>query len=141
CLFVENILLTLAYSTVFIFFYAGTVKKEEALLSGLFGKEYTAYTKAVPAFIPRLTPYRSKEKVSYSLAQAHYNGEFIRVLVTGILLCLLYVFYYYYKERMLSNNDLWQVGLLTASQTAVLLLTIAHRRNIVKKEQQPSGEA
>ncbi len=137
CLFISAPYLALFYSVVFAIFYAGTVKKEETLLTDLFGADYVAYKKAVPAFIPRLTAYPAKERVPYSLSQAHYNGEFIRVLVTALLLCLLYVVNFHFRENLLSRGDLWRVGGLIVSQLIVLGLTIAHRKKLIRSR--PDG--
>ncbi|MBU1044242.1 MAG: isoprenylcysteine carboxylmethyltransferase family protein [Candidatus Omnitrophica bacterium] len=134
CLFVNNIYLSIIYTLLFAFFYLGTMRKEEILLTQLFGNDYIEYKKAVPAFFPRLTPYKSKDPIRFSLAQAHFNGELIRVLVTGGLLCLLYFFYYSFKEKSLDLKDMKYVGLLLIVQVLLLLFTIFHRRKFVKQE-------
>lgn len=139
CLFVNNIYLSLAYTLLFAFFYLGTMKKEETLLTQLFGDDYVEYKKAVPAFFPRLSPYKSKDPILFSLAQAHFNGELIRVLVTGALLCALYFFYYYFKEKSLDLKDVLYVGSLLIVQVLLLLVTIVHRRKFVKQESQKQG--
>jgi Putative protein-S-isoprenylcysteine methyltransferase len=46
CLFIDAPYLSLLYSGLFIVFYAGTVKKEESVLTDLFGEDYRAYKKS-----------------------------------------------------------------------------------------------
>lgn len=140
CLFVKNIYISLIYITIFTFFYVGTMKKEEILLTELFGQDYVDYKKSVPAFFPRITPYKSKDPIRFSLAQAHFNGELIRVLVTGILLCLVYFFYYHFKVRDLDQQDIFYGGALLAVQTGLLTFTIAHRKKFVKQQLQSSEQ-
>lgn len=43
----------------FVSFYVPTMRAEAAALEDRFGDRFVAYAAAVPAFIPRLTPYRS----------------------------------------------------------------------------------
>ncbi|MBU4479596.1 MAG: isoprenylcysteine carboxylmethyltransferase family protein [Candidatus Omnitrophica bacterium] len=136
CLAVPAHFLSIIYGVLFFYFYAGTVKKEEILLSDLFGKEYLEYKQAVPAFIPRLTPFRSKWPASaFSLEQAHFNGELIRVLVTGIVLCLLCFFYGFFKEKVIGTHDTMYSAVLLAVHVALLAVTIAHRKKLIKSEQ------
>ncbi len=134
CLFVRDLMLSLIYVVLFAFFYIGTMKKEEALLTDLFGEDYINYKKNVPAFIPRILPYVSQQPMRYSLKQAHYNGELIRVVVTGVLLCLIYFAVYFLKENTLDKGDLLRAGLLIAVQGIILLVTIQHRKEFVKKQ-------
>jgi len=134
CLFVRDLMLSLIYVVLFFFFYIGTMKKEEVLLTDLFGEEYINYKKKVPAFIPSIFPYASKQPMRYSLKQAHYNGEMIRVVVTGILLCLIYFAVYFLKEKTLDTGALLKAGLLIAVQGIILFVTIQHRKAFVKKQ-------
>lgn len=136
CLFVNNIYLSVIYILLFTFFYLGTMKKEEILLTQLFGDAYIEYKKAVPLFLPSLKPYKSKNPIRFSLAQAHFNGEFIRVLVTGGLLCLLYLFTYFFRDNSFDRKDVFYAGMLLIVQILLLIFTIAHRKKIVKQESQ-----
>ncbi len=55
------IVLTFAW---FVFQYAMIVSREEEFLQEKFGQEYERYRRAVPKFIPRLTPYEpGKESI------------------------------------------------------------------------------
>lgn len=50
------------WPTLFLVFFVGiysrTMAREAARLTELYGERYRAYARAVPAFLPRLTPYR-----------------------------------------------------------------------------------
>lgn len=48
----------------FVFQYAMIVSREEEFLEGKFGPEYDAYRRAVPKFLPRLTPYERGRNVA-----------------------------------------------------------------------------
>jgi protein-S-isoprenylcysteine O-methyltransferase Ste14 len=50
--------LTLLTAAWFIFQYMMIVSREEEFLAGKFGEEYESYRRAVPRFLPRLTPYQ-----------------------------------------------------------------------------------
>ncbi|MFH1092924.1 MAG: isoprenylcysteine carboxylmethyltransferase family protein [Candidatus Omnitrophota bacterium] len=134
CLFVRDLMLSLLYIILFFFFYIGTMKKEEAVLTDLFKEEYINYKNKVPAFIPRILPYASKQPMRYSLKQAYYNGELIRVVVTGILLSLSYFGVDFLKAESLDKGELFRAGLLIAVQGIILLVIIQHRKEFVKKQ-------
>ena len=118
---------------MFLLFYLGTVKKEEAVLAGLFGKDYLKYKKMVPAFIPRLYPRILKQRSKYSLRQAHYNGELIRILVAGLLICGMYFFEHGLKHKDLNTASAWLLGLLACLYSVLLVMTIAHRKKFIKQ--------
>ncbi|MBI4846296.1 MAG: isoprenylcysteine carboxylmethyltransferase family protein [Candidatus Omnitrophica bacterium] len=133
CLFVNNIFISIIYSAVFFFFYQGTIKKEEILLTELFGREYLKYKKAVPVIFPNFKKYKSKTAAEFSIKQAHYNGEFIRVLVTGALLCALYLFRYFLKERILNKQEIIIAAALIMMQLGLLFFTVGHRKDYIRK--------
>jgi protein-S-isoprenylcysteine O-methyltransferase Ste14 len=66
---------------VFLLFYVGvygrTMAGEAELLTELFGDRFREYEAAVPAFVPRLTPYRATdgEGGGFTLAQYRRNRE------------------------------------------------------------------
>jgi protein-S-isoprenylcysteine O-methyltransferase Ste14 len=46
-----------AFAALFLGIYLRVMRVEAATLAGLFGEEYDAYARAVPLFVPRVTPY------------------------------------------------------------------------------------
>lgn len=140
CVFVNNIFLPLIYVVLFMIFYTKTVEKEEEKLAELFKEEYLAYKKAVPAFFPEIKSYELKKQISYSLKQVHYNGEFIRILVTGILLCAVGAFGVSFGS--VGNKILvYKFLFFIAVQTSFLMLIIMHRRNFLKTEQEKENKS
>lgn len=134
CLFVPDLILSLIYVILFSFLYIGTMNKEEALLTDLFKEEYVEYKNKVPAFIPRIIPYTGKQSMRYSLKQAHYNGELIRVIVTAILLTIIYFVVNFFEMGSVDKGELFKAGILIVLQTAVLFVTIENRKKFVKKQ-------
>ena len=69
------------WPVLFLAFYGGvygrTMKGEAALLTELFGERFRHYAAHVPAFAPRLTPYRAPgvEGGGFTLAQYKRNRE------------------------------------------------------------------
>lgn len=64
----------------FILAYRGTVARETGRLEERFGEGYRRYRDAVPAFLPRLTPYRPEAGIAaaptrFSLARYVHNRE------------------------------------------------------------------
>ena len=52
------ILLGILFAVLFLGIYLPVMRVESAALAEMFGEEYRAYARAVPLFLPRLTPYR-----------------------------------------------------------------------------------
>jgi protein-S-isoprenylcysteine O-methyltransferase Ste14 len=46
------------FAALFLGIYLRVMRVEAATLAGLFGEEYENYARAVPLFIPRVTPYK-----------------------------------------------------------------------------------
>lgn len=69
------------WPTLFLLFYVGvygrTMSGEATLLAGLFGERFRHYAEHVPAFAPRLTPYRAPGVTGggFRLAQYRRNRE------------------------------------------------------------------
>ena len=57
----------------FVVVYGPTVTAEAERLTEQFGQRYVDYSAAVPAFIPRLTPFRGSEPDSASFAWSQYE--------------------------------------------------------------------
>jgi len=70
------------------FVYAPTIERERTNISGRFPAEYARYSENVPAFVPRVTPWREETSDEggggFSLALYMKHGEW-KALVTYLL--------------------------------------------------------
>ncbi|HVG38401.1 MAG TPA: methyltransferase [Pyrinomonadaceae bacterium] len=64
-----NLWLWLLFAALFLGIYWPVMRVEAETLAGLFGTDYANYARAVPLFLPRLTPYRggTAEKIKFDL--------------------------------------------------------------------------
>jgi protein-S-isoprenylcysteine O-methyltransferase Ste14 len=90
----NNMWLFMFYLAAFYFFYAGTIREEEAVLGGKFGAAFKDYIKDVPVFLPTGKRYSKVEEKHFDLKQSFKNGEFIRIF--GFL--LLPPFFYLWQS-------------------------------------------
>jgi protein-S-isoprenylcysteine O-methyltransferase Ste14 len=63
-----------AFAFFFASVYGRTMRRETAELTALFGDRYTEYAAHVPAFLPRLTPYKPETDESAGFAWSRYLG-------------------------------------------------------------------
>jgi hypothetical protein len=74
----------LAFVVFYLAVYGTTMRGEAELLTSLFGDRYRHYAAHVPAFVPRLTPYRPPEAgrapAGFRLAQYKRNREWEALL-------------------------------------------------------------
>jgi protein-S-isoprenylcysteine O-methyltransferase Ste14 len=64
----------------FVVVYGPTVAAEAARLTEQFGQRYVDYSAAVPAFIPRLTPFQDRESAPFAWSQYERNREWEALL-------------------------------------------------------------
>lgn len=57
-----RLVLGIVFAALFLGIYVPVMRVESATLAGLFGERYQGYLKAVPLFLPRLSPYRDGTK-------------------------------------------------------------------------------
>src|SRR2546426_8634955 len=57
-----RLVLGIVFAALFLGIYVPVMRVESATLAGLFGESYQGYLKAVPLFLPRLSPYRDGTK-------------------------------------------------------------------------------
>ncbi len=78
--------LLLVVIALWIFIYTPTMERERANISGRFPEAYATYSENVPAFVPRVTPWRGEnppeDRFSLSLYMKH--GEW-KALLTYLL--------------------------------------------------------
>jgi protein-S-isoprenylcysteine O-methyltransferase Ste14 len=65
--------LGLLFAALFLGIYVPVMRVESATLAKLFGESYQQYVKAVPLFLPRLSPYRDGTKHETSFDMALYK--------------------------------------------------------------------
>lgn len=85
------------FAMIYFFFqYYFIVQAEEAYLKVRFGKDYENYCKSVPAFIPRLTPYKNPgiEQPGYNPAAGLRSEK--RTLQAIILVSIILIVKYFY---------------------------------------------
>lgn len=119
-----NSLFTALFVFSLILVYAVTIKKEERMLEDKFGQEYRLYQQKVPAMIPRLVPYNSSEKWSYSFRRLVVdNKEYKLVFWIAILLVIFYIKGEVLLEHETLNPKGWTLivvaGLLIVSDVLI----------------------
>ena len=74
-----------AFLVFYLTVYGRTLAYEREVLTGLFGEAYEAYCRAVPAVVPRLTPWRPDGASSSGFTPAQYvrNREWEAALGTA----------------------------------------------------------
>jgi protein-S-isoprenylcysteine O-methyltransferase Ste14 len=70
--------LGIIFAALFLGIYVPVMRVESATLAELFGRSYQEYLRAVPMFLPRLSPYRSggNERVSFDPGQYKRYREY-----------------------------------------------------------------
>ncbi len=123
CLMLQQPLLWLVLPTGFAVFYWRTLRQEEAALAQKFGDAYRHYARAVPRFLPRLTPYRASTTNAFSWRQAYANGESITALAVGLAVLGIYA---WARARAASDDGLsltwWIVAAAVAAELALQVL-------------------
>jgi protein-S-isoprenylcysteine O-methyltransferase Ste14 len=90
--------LALVFIALFLGIYLPVMRVEASTLAGLFGESYVGYARAVPLFLPRLTPYRNGEERKSFDAQLYFRYREYRATL-GLLIAwgLLVLKSYYLK--------------------------------------------
>ena len=96
--------------------YKMTVEKEEKMLSDKFGQEYLQYQKAVPAFVPRLTPYKGGKKWGPSLERYLRSQEY-KLFIWMIILVIAF----HIKEEFILEHESIDAKIFVLMAVAVLL--------------------
>ncbi len=84
--------LALLFAALFLGIYFPVMRVEASTIADLFGEEYESYKKAVPLFLPRLTPYRDNRATGTKFDSAlylryrEYRAALGLVLAWGLLL-------------------------------------------------------
>ncbi len=101
---VQNVITAMIFLVGFWVLYRGTILKEEGELAARFGKSYECYVRAVPRFVPRLTPYAEKQKTTFqwNLLWKH------RELETFLAVALVVIGLYLWEEMFQEGEFAWK---------------------------------
>ena len=79
------------FAALFLGIYVPVMRVESATLAKLFGESYQKYVKAVPLFLPRLSPYRdgAKHKTGFDMALYKRYREYQAAMGLAIAWALL----------------------------------------------------
>lgn len=125
----NNPVLLVFFLAGFSFIYWGTVKKEQKDLEALFGEPYRAYLKQVHPFIPRLTPYPLREKITFQWTLIRKHREYVTLLSIPALISGLFLWQTAVVEKQFTRNQ--QIALTVALTFLVLLILEKIFRNKV----------
>lgn len=82
-----------AYAIIYYFYMTNRVKREEKLLSEIFGQEYAGYRSRVRPYIPTINSYFAAEKLFQFDGQSFAENHGLRnMAMAGICYVILYVF-------------------------------------------------
>jgi hypothetical protein len=87
--------LGIIFAALFLGIYLPVMRVESATLAQLFGESFQEYARAVPLFVPRLTPYRSGQpKVDFDrglyLRYREYRAALGLLIAWGLLVFKAY---------------------------------------------------
>jgi len=68
-----RLVLGILFAALFLGIYVPVMRVESATLAKLFGESYQSYLKAVPLFLPRLSPYRDGTENNASFNTSLYK--------------------------------------------------------------------
>jgi protein-S-isoprenylcysteine O-methyltransferase Ste14 len=120
---VANWFVFFIFILVFWIAYAATIRDEERHLREKFGKSFEDYCRNVPAFIPRLTPYRSTERDSFLWSRIIKHHEYITVLGITLMVLLIRL----YDELILEKESFAHEKPLIVAALIVILLLVVER--------------
>jgi len=77
----------------FLLIYIPVIRIEARKMESLFGEDYALWSKYVPLFFPRLTPYRGEDKRKHSFKLVFEHREHIHWFTVSLALLLFYGYY------------------------------------------------
>ena len=98
CVMGNNLIAALIASVLFLWIYVVVIKIEANRMVDLFGESYTEWSKHVPLFIPRLTPWKDRAKKAYSFALMLGHKEPKHWFGTLVGLSIFYGIYFFQQS-------------------------------------------
>jgi len=98
CVMGNNLIAALIASVLFLWIYVVVIKIEANRMVDLFGESYTEWSKHVPLFIPRLTPWKDRAKKAYSFALMLGHKEPKHWFGTVVGLSIFYGIYFFQQS-------------------------------------------
>ncbi len=91
-----NVWLMLALTIIYYFYMINRVRREEKLLAGLFGRDYAAYCRDVPPYLPTLKRFDAARLWSFNRQSFEQNNALTNMIATAIGYVILFVFTFVY---------------------------------------------
>jgi protein-S-isoprenylcysteine O-methyltransferase Ste14 len=94
-----RLILGIIFAALFLGIYVPVMRVESATLTQLFGERYLRYVKAVPLFLPRLSPYRddAKDRSTFDVALFKRYREYRAAIGMTVAWALLALKAFYFR--------------------------------------------
>jgi protein-S-isoprenylcysteine O-methyltransferase Ste14 len=94
-----RLILGIVFAALFLGIYVPVMRVESATLTELFGERYLRYVKAVPFFLPRLSPYRdgAKDKNTFDASLIKRYREYRAAIGMTVAWALLALKAFYFR--------------------------------------------
>jgi len=109
--------------------YKTTIKNEEKMLLDKFGFEYIEYKKAVPAFLPKVLPFKGSQKWAPSISRYFKSQEYKLVIWMIVLMIAFHL-----KEEFIVEHERFDAKIITLLITAFLLGVLDILGEVVRKK-------
>ncbi|MDX8387917.1 MAG: isoprenylcysteine carboxylmethyltransferase family protein [Ghiorsea sp.] len=98
CVMANELIPALFASVIFVWIYIVVIKIEAERMVDLFGESYAEWSKHVPLFIPRLTPWKDRLRKPYSFTLMLGHKEPKHWFGTVIGLAIFYGIYFFQNQ-------------------------------------------
>ena len=144
CIVIWHPLIFVAFLFGFFAVYWITISGEEQRLSLKFENNFRDYSKAVPRFFPRLTPYKKRSGARFAPHRIWGHGEPITLFAILSLFFFLYVRQEFYQEHQSLDGINGLAGVLWIVFGALTLFSLFWRyryKKIKKRSRNPKFSA
>ncbi len=129
-LYIGNLGFLLIVSLLYWIYYERIMFAEEAFLRNKFGNAYIAWAKTTPAFIPKLSQWKSGD-LTFSLKNV-LKREYTGLLVLVISFALINVLKHYFYLGQWGISGFWLTVLILGVVVALSLRTLKKRTAILE---------